>query len=168
MSRKSFTEKMLILIDGLAKETGAFLYPYKGIGREMIKYRGSLSRAIYELKRYGYLEEVEIKNTKGLKLTKKAKIKILSAGKKKKWDGLWRLIAFDIEEKRKKTRDIFRHKLEELGCQPIQKSLWITPLDISEQLEELIDLLNLRNNVEYFVTKIVSDNEKYLELFKLN
>jgi len=26
----------------------------------------------------------------------------------------------------------------------------------------------LRNNVEYFVTKIVSDNEKYLELFKLN
>lgn len=168
MKRKTLTEKILIIIDGLIKETGSLLYPYKGAGREMWKYKGSLSKAIYELKRRGFLEVIEIGNKKALKLTDKGKLKILRVDKKKKWDGLWRLVVFDIEETRHKTRDIFRNKLDEFGFKSIQKSVWISPRDASEQLEELIELLYLEKNVEYFVTKIVSDCEQYLEMFKLN
>ena len=168
MARKNLTDKILIIIDGIVKETGAFLYPYKGIGRHMRKYQGSFSKALYQLKQRGYLEEIEIENTKALKLTAKGKVKIISVNKKKKWDGFWRLIAFDIEETRKKTRDIFRSKLKELGFKRIQKSLWISPYDVSEQLEELISFLRLRNETEYFVTKIISDNDKYLEMFNLS
>ncbi len=167
MARKTLTEKILIIIDGAVKETGAFMYPYKGVGRDMYKYKGSFSRALYELKRCGYLEEIEIKNTKALKLTNKGKLRIIGINKKKKWDGLWRLVAFDIEEIRRKTRNVFRSKLVELGYKPLQKSLWICPYDVSEQLEELIDLLYLKDNARYFVTKIISDQDEYLEMFKL-
>ena len=167
MSRKTLTEKMLIIIDGIIKEYGAFAYPYKGAGRDFIKYKGSLSKALYELRHRGYLEEIEIGNTKALRLTGKAKLKIISKGRKQKWDGLWRLVAFDIEETKKKTRDIFRDKLKSLGFKQIQKSLWVSPFDISEQTEELIDLLYLHDNVRYFVTKIITDNDEYLDLFGL-
>lgn len=71
-------------------------------------------------------------------------------------------------KKGKKTRDVFRHKLNELNCQPIQKSVWITPSDISSELEEVIDLLDLEENVDYFISKALSNEDKYLEMFKMS
>jgi DNA-binding transcriptional regulator PaaX len=101
-------------------------------------------------------------------MTSKGRLKILKKKIFKKWDGLWRIIAFDIEEKRKKTRDVFRIKLSEIGCKPIQKSVWITPNDISYELEEIIDILNLHNNVDYFISKAITNPDKLLEKFKLS
>lgn len=166
MARKSLPEKILLVVEALVKETGALLYPYKGIGRSLRRYRGSLAKALYELKRRGYLEEVEIKGRKALRLTLKGKIRVIGRLKKpRKWDGQWRLIAFDIEEKRKKTRNLFRLKLNELGCQPLQKSLWISPYDVSESIEKLITLLGLEGRVYYFLSPAILSEEEWLEKF---
>lgn len=168
MARRTLTEKILIVLDGAIKEgISGMMFPYIGLGRYFKKYRGSLSRAIYDLKRRGYIEEVEDQGEKFLKLTPKGRLRLIKKKFLGKWDGLWRIIAFDIPESRKKTRDIFRLKLSELDCQPIQKSVWITPNDVSTELEELIDLLNLESNVDYFVSKAVTGEEKYLEMFKI-
>lgn len=169
MARRTLTEKILIILDGVVKESASGLtYPYIGLGRYFKRYRGSFSRAIYDLTRRGYLEEVEDKGERFLKLTSKGKLKLIKKKFLGKWDGLWRIVAFDIEEKRKKTRDLFRFKLSKLGCQPIQKSVWITPNDISTELEDLLSLLDLKGNVDYFVSKAVTGEEKYLEMFKIN
>ena len=152
------------------QETGAFLYshPYKGFGgRNFAKYQGSLAKTIYDLKRHGYIEEVEINGEKQLKLLPKGRLKLIKKKLFKNWDGYWRIITFDIEEKRRKTRDVFRDKLSELNCAPIQKSVWISPEDISFELQNLIEILNLENNVDYFIAKAMTNEDKYLELFKL-
>ncbi len=168
MARQTLTEKILIVLDGLIKESAADLtYPHIGLGKYFRKYHGSLSQAIYDLKKRGYLEEVEDKGEKFLKLTNKGKLRIIKKKFLGKWDGLWRIIAFDIPEKRKKTRDLFRSKLSELGSKPIQKSVWITPNDISTELEDLISILNLEENVDYFISKAVTNEEKYLEIFDM-
>lgn len=168
MARRTLTEKILIILNASAKEGMAKLtYPYLGLGRYFRQYHGSLSKAIYDLKRRGYIEIVEDKNQKFIKLTDKGKLKIIKKKFIGKWDGLWRIIAFDIPEKRRKTRDLFRKKLSELYCQPIQKSVWISPNDISSELEKLVLILDLENNVDYFVSKAVTGEEKYLKMFKI-
>lgn len=157
----------MIVLDGLIKESASIMYPYKGFGREFRKYEGSFSDAIYKIKHRGYLEEIEIEGERYLKMTPKGRLKIIKKKFLGKWDGLWRIIAFDIEEIRKKTRDVFRSKLIDIGCKPIQKSVWITPNDISAELEDLIDLLDLEDNVDYFVSKAVTGEEKYRKMFKI-
>lgn len=168
MSRRTMTEKILMLIAASAKEGAAKLtYPHWGLGKLFKDYHGSLSQTIYQLKRRGYLEQIEIEGQKYLKLTAKGRLKTIKRKILKQWDGYWRIIAFDIEETKKRTRDLFRSKLRELNCMPIQKSVWITPNDISFELQELIELLNLEKNVDYFISKALTNKEKYLEMFKI-
>ena len=74
MARHTFTEKILLVIDGTIKESVAGLMcPYLGLGRYFRNYQGSLSKTIYELKKRGYLEEIEDQGEKFLKLTSKGK-----------------------------------------------------------------------------------------------
>jgi DNA-binding transcriptional regulator PaaX len=169
LSRKklSLTEKILKIIYASIMETGSFIYPYKGFGRFFKNYEGALSKTIYDLKRHGYIEEVEINGQKRIKLLPKGRLKLIKRKVTKNWDGYWRIISFDIEEKRRKTRDVFRDKLSELRCVAIQKSVWITPHDISFELQELTEILNLEDNVDYFVAKAMTNEEKYLKLFNI-
>lgn len=166
--RRTMTEKILMIIAASAKEGTAILtYPHWGLGKLFKDYHGSLSQTIYQLKRRGYLEQIEINGQKYLKLTSKGRLKAIKRRILRKWDGYWRIVAFDIEESRKKTRDLFRSKLRELNCRPIQKSVWITPNDISAELEELLDVLKLENNVDYFLSKSLTNENKYLEIFDI-
>ncbi len=167
MAKKSMTEKVLMVLDGLIKETAAVMYPYKGIGKHFRKYEGSFSKAIYDINKRGYIEVVEDKNEKYLRLTQKGRLKLIVAEKLVNWDGLWRIIAFDVPESRKKTRDIFRLKLRQLNCQPVQKSVWLSPSDISTELESLLEILDLVDNVDYFISKAVTNDEKYKKMFKI-
>ena len=167
MKRKTLTEKILLVVDSFIKEQASIWYPYKGFGKSFRKHRGSFYRAIEELLERGYLEQIEIEGEKYLKTTPKGRLKILKKKYFRKWDGLWRIIAFDIDEKRKKTRDLFRTKLKAIGCLPIQKSVWITPRDVSDQLEELISLLYLTENVGYFVSKAITHEDKYRRMFNI-
>lgn len=52
------------------------------------------------------------------------------------WDGLWRIVIFDIEEKRKYVRDRVRAKLRELGFGMWQKSVYISPHSVAEEINE--------------------------------
>lgn len=53
------------------------------------------------------------------------------------WDGRWRILIFDIPESRRPQRDMVRHLIRQLGMQPLQKSVWLTPADCREQFEQL-------------------------------
>lgn len=167
MRRKSMPEKILLVVDGFIKENAAIWYPYKGFGRSFKKYRGSFYRSLAELTERGFLEEIEIKGERFLRTTPKGKLKLIKKRIFKKWDGFWRIIAFDISERKKKTRDVFRNKLRLLGCKSIQKSVWITPHDISADLEDLLLLLNIKEDIDYFISKALTNEEKYLRMFNL-
>jgi len=168
MRKRTLTEKILLVVNGFVKENLSVWYPYKGFGKSFKKYRGSFYRAIEDALERGYLEEIEIEGERYLKTTPKGRLKLFKKKLFRKWDGLWRIIAFDIDEKRRKTRDLFRVKLRDLGCKPIQKSVWITPRDISFELQELLLILNLEDNVDYFISKAVTNDSQYREMFNID
>lgn len=60
-----------------------------------------------------------------------------SQKKKQRWDKRWRLLIFDIPEKKRALRDKIRNTLAAIGFMRLQDSAWIYPYDC----EDLITLL---------------------------
>lgn len=61
-----------------------------------------------------------------------------------RWDGIWRLIIFDIPEKLKIKREAFRGKLKELGFYLLQKSIWAYPYLCEKEVKLLREFFNLQ------------------------
>lgn len=55
---------------------------------------------------------------------------------RKNWDKMWRLVIFDIEEKSKVQRESLREKLKGLGFGMLQKSVWISPFPLENELND--------------------------------
>jgi phenylacetic acid degradation operon negative regulatory protein len=131
----------------------------------------SVGATITRAKKVGYLESIEEKNKENLMLTTKGSIKILKlllSDKKEKWDESWRILIFDIPERKRKTRDAFRKILAEMGFKKYQISVWICPYDRTNELEMIIDEFNLKPYIQYFISKSVSDEEKLKKMFELD
>jgi len=69
------------------------------------------------------------------------------------WDGLWRMVVFDIQETNKSKRDLFRRKLLELGFGQLQQSVYISPYDVAEDLYQFIQLHRLQKQAYVLVNK---------------
>lgn len=54
------------------------------------------------------------------------------------WDGLWRVVIYDIPEKQNLLRDRLRRELRRLGYKFMQKSVWLTPWPVEEELETFL------------------------------
>jgi phenylacetic acid degradation operon negative regulatory protein len=89
--------------------------------------------------------------SKGIKRFKR-KFPILSL-QKKKWDGEFMVVIFDIEEKKRKERDALRIKLRELGFGMLQESVWVSPYHFEEDLREFLTGLELEKYVFVFNAK---------------
>ena len=73
-----------------------------------------------------------------------------------KWDKKWRVVIFDIPEKKRKIRDTLRHEMKKLGFFELQKSTWVFPYDCRDAVDFLIELYEARNFVRYIVTSEIS------------
>jgi phenylacetic acid degradation operon negative regulatory protein len=56
----------------------------------------------------------------------------------RKWNGIWYLLVYDVPESDRKYRDILRQFLKRmhLGC--LQQSVWVTPVDIRPDYDDLV------------------------------
>lgn len=73
-----------------------------------------------------------------------------------KWDKKWRIVIFDIPEKKRKIRDTLRHEMKKLGLFELQKSTWVFPYDCRNTIDFLVELYEARNFVRYIVTSEIS------------
>lgn len=73
--------------------------------------------------------------------------------KPKWWDKKWRLISFDIKEKRRHIRELLRRTLEAVGFVRLHKSVWVYPHDC----EDFLSLLKADYHVGVEILYIVAD-----------
>ncbi len=114
------------------------------------------SRLIYYLKTKGYIRIENLKGKPAMMLTKEGIDKALMAsfkfGKhKKRSDGKWTMIIFDVPQKHKKSRDLLRSILLNGGFKMFQQSVWISPYDNIEKVERLMGTHNLDRFVKTFL-----------------
>jgi DNA-binding transcriptional regulator PaaX len=80
-----------------------------------------------------------------------------------RWDGVWRVVFFDIPEKKRYARDILREKLKHLGFREIQKSMLIFPHPCLSEINFIIEYYQLRKYVRCGEMKNIS-NEAELKI----
>ncbi|GEM_PF-1147765 len=109
----------------------------------------SFSSTISRLRREGYVEKIPARGSSSENifcLTQKGRIKqkralrhvAVQVSKNKQWDGKWRMVVFDIPEQRKRYRDSLRAQLNYFGFLQLQKSVWVTPFRVDEELLEAV------------------------------
>lgn len=80
----------------------------------------------------------------------------------KQWDGLWRLVLFDIPEKKRRFRDILRDHLKKIGFCELQQSVFIYPFPCEKEIDCLTRLYNATSYVRIATLQNI-DNEKELK-----
>jgi len=120
------------------------------------KGRRGFNNLIYYLKRKGYIKAKNLENKQGIMLTKQGTDKAFTAsfklgkGKKRK-DGKWVMLIFDIPKIHSRERDLLRSILRNLGYKLFQQSVWITPYDVSDKTEKLLQKHSLDRYVKIFI-----------------
>lgn len=125
------------------------------------KYRNDMSKKqisnlIGYLKRKNYIKSKNLENKKALIITKNGidralKVSFMDEEKKKRKDGRWTMLIFDVPERHRKSRNLLRNILKNLGYKMFQQSVWISPYDTSIRTEKLLQLYSLDNYVKIFL-----------------
>jgi phenylacetic acid degradation operon negative regulatory protein len=72
-----------------------------------------------------------------------------------KWEGTWNIVTYSIPEKTREIRDTFRKELGWLGFGPLSEATWISPYDMTTEVNELAEKLNIKDRVLVFSSKQV-------------
>lgn len=108
----------------------------------------------YNLKRHGYIEEIECEGEKSIKLTNKAKIRMIeSMVLVQPHDKKYRFVSFDIPERLHLQRNLFRKTIKRMGFRQIQQSLWATDKNVGE----LVEVVAAEYKVSDYVAYIIAD-----------
>ena len=85
----------------------------------------------------------------------------------KHWDHKWRLLIFDIPERRKGLRERVREILTVIGSVRLQDSVWVYPYDCEDVLSLLKIDLHIGKDLRYIIADSI-ENDRYLrEIFNL-
>ncbi|MCR4328664.1 MAG: hypothetical protein NUV53_04100 [Patescibacteria group bacterium] len=97
-----------------------------------------------------------------------AQIELLDAGRKKileynlatlklkrpkHWDGMWRVVIFDIPEDIKKGRRALGSTLLRIGFYPMQKSVFIYPFECKDEIDFIVEVFGLKPYVRFLLVK---------------
>src|SRR3989344_8900306 len=120
------------------------------------KNKGNFSKLVYYLKRKNYIKVKNLENKQAIILTKEGFNKALKASfmlerKERRKDGKWTMLIFDVPEKYRKSRNLLRSILHNLGYKLFQQSVWVTPYDVSDKTEKLLQMHSLDNFVKIFL-----------------
>ncbi len=77
------------------------------------------------------------------------------------WDRRWRVVIFDIPEKRKNVRDALRGHLRQIGFYELQKSVFVHPYPCGDEIEFLVEFHQVRAHVRRLTVHAI-DNDLHL------
>ena len=177
--RRNMRNAMLITIGAVGLIAVSTIAPnmFQILGRS-----GALARLKYQtkgvlarLKMKGEIEFIERDGKRYARLTERGEASLalsrqkmsLADGKPRKWDRRYRLVIFDVPEKRKKIREHLRSQMREVGFLRIQDSAWIYPYDCEEFVALLKADLHIGKDVLYAVIEEIENDARIRKHFGL-
>lgn len=135
----------------------------------------AIRQAVFQLKKEGMLWIETTVHGRFLRLTAKGKNyfsdlqqKANLKKKPKKWDKKWRVVIFDISERKHLLRRKFRFLIQEFGFYRLQDSVWVYPYDCEDFLILAKAELKIGYEVLYMIVEIMEGDNKLKEHFKLH
>lgn len=85
----------------------------------------------------------------------------------KSWDGKWRMIIFDINEKVRWKRDELRQDMQEFGLIRLQDSVWVYPYECEEIINLLKSQYGMGEELLYIVAAEIENDGHLKKKFHL-
>lgn len=133
-----------------------------------------LKQMLKRLEAQKMVEVSEDKDGYNVKITEKGRRRLLKYNidemtlTNKKWDGKWRIIAYDIHESNKKARNYFRTILKKLEFLKLQKSMYLTPYKCEDEIEYIRQIFDIGNNVTIIKVNGIENESAYKDYFGLS
>lgn len=138
----------------------------------------SFNRSLYGLREEKLLEEKKLPDgTITLVLTENGKQaarrydiseRAMRIGRKRKWDGKWRVVVFDIPEKKRIFRDIIRDHLKVIGFKKLQNSVFIFPYPCEPEILALVDVYGAAPFVRVMTVSDIDNADQLKKAFSLS
>jgi len=87
--------------------------------------------------------------------------------KKKKWNGKWFIVFFDVPEIQRNKRDLLRRFLKRLGFYPYQQSVYIFPYECEEEVKLIRKIIEAAKYIRYVVAEKIEGEEEVKRFFNL-
>jgi len=136
-----------------------------GVGNARERYEAR--RAIERLKKQKLINMYQKGGDLVMEITEEGKKRVLKyeidemrINRPKKWDGDWRIVAYDIPERNKKARKALTGKLKEMGLYPLQKSVFACPFGCRDEIDFISEFFNIRNFIHYFIVKEMDEKDE--------
>ncbi len=66
------------------------------------------------------------------------------------WNGTWNIVTYSIPERRRQARDRLRLELGWMGYGALNEATWISPYDLTKEVEELATRLQIKDHIQIF------------------
>lgn len=86
---------------------------------------------------------------------------------KQKWDRKWRVIFFDVPEKKRHHRDYLRSILKTVGFKEFQKSTWIYPYPVPKFIKDMLFEDNIKQYTRLITTYDIEYDKDLKRIFDL-
>lgn len=170
MGKKSKTTEALLSALEKSLDGGILFYDFVNNPHHYAYGSSNLNRyqlyhILHRLKAKGLVETDKNEGKILMKLTTKGRNQLMleKVLEEDKWDKKWRIVIFDIPEKHRKVRNVFRRKLKEWGLVSWQKSVWVSKKDIADPLRKFIDELGIEDWVLVIVSNDIGIAHKFVD-----
>jgi len=99
----------------------------------------------------------------GEKILKQWELSAYAIPQPRKWDGKWRVIIFDIPEKKRKIRTKLRQILISASFHRLQDSVWVYPYDCEDTIGLIKINLGIGSNLLYIIADQI-ENDRFLRM----
>ncbi len=87
--------------------------------------------------------------------------------RQRRWDGKWRVLIFDIPERRRGLRQKVRNTLSDIGFARLQDSVWAYPYDCEDLVALLKADFHIGDDMLYMIVDSIERDTKLKQIFKL-
>jgi len=168
-------EKIVLLAIGAGIFfVGSLIFPSLPVALQpILKMRGQKGflKLLRKMRRKGIInlggEKITL-TARGRKLQQLIQVEQIMIEQPKEWDGLWRLVSYDIPNRRNEFRTWFRRNLIRLGFKPIHESLWVFPYECKDEIAVIAQHLGVSPYVIVMTTDKLPNEDNWKDRFGLN
>jgi len=138
------------------------------------KDKWKIKRSILRLEESKFIKKRVVAGEEQYILTETGKVRAMryhlfsmKIAKQPKWDGLWRIVMFDVPEDKRTARLAINLALKKLGCVQYQKSVFITPYPCAQEVDFVGKCFDARHHLRLITAKEIDGADKIKKSFGL-
>lgn len=162
-----------ILLVGMAAPKTLQLLRY--IPNNKYRFASQTRSTLSRLASSGQVRFIERNGKRYAKLTESGRNELLTlthkfgrlGAQRRRWDKRWRVVIFDIPEKKRGVRNRLRNMMSSFGFYRLQDSVWVYPYDCEDVMALLKTDLRLGSAALYMIVESIENDKHLREHFDL-